>query len=277
MFSKRMKPSFMIIGGVKCGSTSLYRYLIEHPNVLPGKFKEPFFFSNRNLLKALLRYPKYITNYPKLGKDTEAVLNWPILNSEGEIEETVIRKNILTTENYITGEASATYNFSAKPKVIKTLLPKTKIIFILRNPTDRFISHWKMFRRFHKEGRPGYDVGELIPFIETEISRYKESKDSRILHQGLYYNIIKRWRECFDENQMMTLRTNDLNNPTVAKQLLNEINRFLDLPDFDYSNILSDRFNVAPKSKTDDRATELLNSFYEESNTQLLKELNIKI
>ena len=40
----RMLPSFLIIGGAKCGTTSLYAHLIEHPNILSASIKEVNFF-----------------------------------------------------------------------------------------------------------------------------------------------------------------------------------------------------------------------------------------
>ena len=42
--SIRMVPDFIIIGAQKGGTTSLYRYLIEHPNIAPIYVKEPHFF-----------------------------------------------------------------------------------------------------------------------------------------------------------------------------------------------------------------------------------------
>lgn len=33
--TQRMLPSFLILGGQRCGTTSLYRYLSEHPDVHP--------------------------------------------------------------------------------------------------------------------------------------------------------------------------------------------------------------------------------------------------
>src|SRR2546425_3566921 len=40
----RMMPDFIIIGTQKGGTTSLYRYLIEHPCIAPIYIKEPHFF-----------------------------------------------------------------------------------------------------------------------------------------------------------------------------------------------------------------------------------------
>lgn len=45
------RPGFIIIGAGKCGTSSLYRYLVGHPRVLPAKNKQ-------------IHYFKYFTNYP---------------------------------------------------------------------------------------------------------------------------------------------------------------------------------------------------------------------
>jgi len=42
---ERLVPSFIIIGGARAGTTSLYAYLISHPNVLPAARKETVFFN----------------------------------------------------------------------------------------------------------------------------------------------------------------------------------------------------------------------------------------
>lgn len=39
-------PNFFIVGAPKCGTTALYSYLSEHPNIFLPKYKEPHFFSS---------------------------------------------------------------------------------------------------------------------------------------------------------------------------------------------------------------------------------------
>ena len=43
----RVLPDFIIIGGMRCGTTSLYAYLSEHQQVLPAAKKELHFFDRR--------------------------------------------------------------------------------------------------------------------------------------------------------------------------------------------------------------------------------------
>ena len=38
------KPDFFIVGALKCGTTSLYEYLRQHPEVFMSRIKEPHFF-----------------------------------------------------------------------------------------------------------------------------------------------------------------------------------------------------------------------------------------
>jgi len=45
----RALPDFLLIGGQRCGSTSLYTTLCGHPQVLAGAHKEPHFFYNNPL------------------------------------------------------------------------------------------------------------------------------------------------------------------------------------------------------------------------------------
>lgn len=276
MFNSRMKPHFIIIGGVKCASTSLFRYLIEHPNVLPGSYKEPGFFNNRSWLRAGLRFHKYLNNFPRKSSKETSILNWPTLSPEGKIVETKLEQKRDINRKYVTGEASATYNFSANPRLVKFFLPRVKIIVLLRNPTYRFISHWKMFRRFTEEGRPGYDVGDLVPFIKHEITAYHDNEPTRLIHQGLYHDIVQKWQHHFDENQFLILESQEFSEPDGAAELMNTVTTFLELPEFDYSEIVAEKFNVAPKEENNDEAKKLLDQFYQTSNEQLKLKLGIE-
>jgi len=77
-FGKRLKPSFVIVGAQKAGTTSLYRYLIQHPNIKSSLLKEIHYFD--------LNYNKSLSWYH---------LFFPLK----------------TKKNNITGEASPYYMF----------------------------------------------------------------------------------------------------------------------------------------------------------------------
>lgn len=253
----------------------MFRYLIEHPHILPGSYKEPAFFNKRSFLQAWLRFPIYLRNFPVKGEKKTVTLNWAKLSPEGKVIDTVIKQNVTPGIEHVTGEASATYNFAADPAVIKKLLPNVKIIFLVRNPTERFISHYNMFRRFEREGRKGFDVGELIPFVEKEIDHYQRNQPTRLIHQGLYHHLVRNWTKHFDEQQFLLKHNDDLNHPDNALQLLNEVTTFLELPEFDYSSILTKKYNVAPKKEIDRKAASLLNEFYQKPNQLFSRDFQI--
>jgi len=77
-----LRPSFFIIGERKCGTSSLYRYLIAHPNVLPCQLKEPNFFG-KGATYANENIRDYWGLFPEK-EATEAIqFDWPELNPQG--------------------------------------------------------------------------------------------------------------------------------------------------------------------------------------------------
>jgi len=104
-------PDFLIIGAQKCGTTSLYRYLIQHPQIEPAIKKEIHYFD--------LNYNKPIQWY---------LNQFPALKTQSD---------------RITGEATPYYIFHPHaPYRIKEHMPDAKIIVLLRNPVDRAYSHY---------------------------------------------------------------------------------------------------------------------------------------
>ena len=61
----RVLPDFIIIGVQKSGTTSLYNYLIQHPNIYPAITKQPHYF-DANFDKELTWYKSHFpTNFSK--------------------------------------------------------------------------------------------------------------------------------------------------------------------------------------------------------------------
>ena len=105
-------PDFLIIGAMKCGTTSLYHYLSHHPDIFMPKEKELDYFVED------IRFSK--------GKE------W--YSSQFK-------------EGYkLNGEASPNYSkahlFKGVPKKIHQLIPDVKLIYLFRNPVERVYSHY---------------------------------------------------------------------------------------------------------------------------------------
>ena len=62
--NNRTYPNFLIIGAAKAGTTSIYNYLKEHPEIFMTKVKEPCFFSfAEEEVKFLSGKPKFINKF----------------------------------------------------------------------------------------------------------------------------------------------------------------------------------------------------------------------
>ncbi len=261
-----MKPSFIIIGGVKCASSSLYRYINFHPQVLPCKTKEPGYFNTSSRLKLFWKYKSYIDLFPKLN-DKQAVGDWLDLGEDNKMIPSSFTKSIDKNKEYITGEATANTFALANPKWIKMMLPNVKLILLLRDPADRFISHFNMLKRFHSEGRKGYDLGTLDLFVDQEIKAYEQGEKTRIISQGIYMDKLPLWKQIFGDN-LELFKTKDFNG-ALANETMNKVCKHLDIPTFDFNPILKVKYNSTGKKMEPTLASEKLKQFYSPSLDQL--------
>jgi len=128
-------PTFIVVGAQKSGTDSLFSYLIQHPEVNMAHPKEPHFFSKDPKFTKLTLYERcFYHNKPACA----------------------------------IGEASTSYmavGTSAK-RIYEKLGDDIKLIFILRNPTDRTYSSY-----FHmRQSRPFYDTRSLNEAIAWQYS-----------------------------------------------------------------------------------------------------------
>ena len=120
-------PDFLIIGTQRGGTTSLYNYLLARPQIAAATRKEVHFFDN-NFHRGI---PWYRAHFPSL--------------IQGDMAETI------RGQRFITGEASPYYLFHPHaPARAALVVPKAKLIVLLRNPVDRAYSH---YCRMVKKGR----------------------------------------------------------------------------------------------------------------------------
>lgn len=103
-------PTFIVIGAMKCGTSSLHQYLDEHPQVCVSNPKETDFFLKRN----------------------EKDLAWYRGCFEGEAKAY--------------GEVAPNYTkhpgFPGVPRRMNDLLPNVKLIYLVRDPIERAVSHY---------------------------------------------------------------------------------------------------------------------------------------
>jgi hypothetical protein len=197
-----MKPSFMIAGVAKCGTTSLYYYLEQHPEICIPK-KETFYFIARN-------YQQQTKN--KIGqRDPSRIIRTP------EQYEQLYSK----CGKGITGEVSTCYVYYYKEAIplIKQMLGDIPIVIIIRQPVERVISGYKHFLRLEKETLP------LKEALSAEDQRLKEGYDFMWQYRGLgfYADAIEAYQKNF--SRVKIILQEDLQEHTAAT--MKEVFRFI--------------------------------------------------
>ena len=217
----RMLPSFLIIGGAKCGTTSLYAHLIEHPNILSASIKEVNFF-------------QYIQN----SKTSFYRSHFPIKR-----------------QNLITGEASTQYLIHRfVPKRVHELLPSVKLILLVRNPVERAYSEFHYMINLGAQITDNFEdaieselrrikIEDEKPEFTIENSNYNHFQPAfSYLRHGIYSNYILNWLKSFPKEQLLILNTKDLYNN--LGNTLDKTFQFLNLPKYQIENKI-------PKNKID--------------------------
>jgi len=246
----RIFPDFIIIGAVRCGTTSLYYNICEHPCILPAAFDElGFFDSNFHL-----GYSWYKSMFP-----------------------TIIQKKYVEykKKNCITGEDTPFYiwNSIAAKRILK-LLPNVKLIVQLRNPIDRAYSN------YHVGVKYGNEKLSFEKAIEWELKKIKQEqiyeKENEIakfnhprsyLSKSLYAEQLKIWFELFPkENILITSTEEMLDNPVIA---VNKIFQFLNVSKYDLKNPQKRKIESYPKIEPKTR--KILSEFFKSHNEELYK------
>jgi len=223
-------PNFLIVGAAKAGTTSLYYYLRQHPQIYMSPAKEPSFFAFEG---EKLDFPA-----GTISKDFLAQLKTDI-ESYCELFKGVSREIAI-------GEASAIYLYNPKaPERIKHYIPTVKLIAILRNPVERAYSD---FLHHIREGNePLMDFAQAIQEEEARI-RNNWGWGFHYVQKGFYFTQLRRYFEKFNQNQIKVYLYEDLEDNPIA--VLQDIFHFLGV-DETFIPDTSLRYNVTgiPRSR----------------------------
>lgn len=198
-----MKVNFIIVGAMKCGTTSLSNLLAAHPKVSFSTPKEPQFFSRTNDWKQNIDlYHNYFEQAP--GK--------------------------------LYGEASTNYSKRADRKEgiwedIFQYNPDMKIIYLMRHPIERIISHY-----MHS-----YERGQIKTDLQSSIL-----KRPYLLNVTKYYMQISPYIQQFGENQVLLVRFDEfvMNQQKVLKEVCN----FLELDIAHFKRLQPSHSNASLKA-----------------------------
>jgi len=248
---RRSLPDFVMIGGMKCGTTSLFQYLQQHPGVSKVYVEEVHFFD--------LNYHRginwYRAHFPMKGKGDD---------------------------RRISGDDSPYYIFHPLvPGRVKADLPDVRMIALLRNPVDRAHSH------YHHETRRGREdlsferaLEKEEERLEGEVARMERDPEyASFNHQrytymsrGRYAEQLKRWFDIFPEDRFLVLQSEAMfkGPQTVFDRVL----AFLDLPPMELPDY--DIFNPGGYPAMRDETRRFLSEHFEPHNEELFKLLGEK-
>jgi hypothetical protein len=266
--SEHLRPSFFIIGERKCGTSSLYRYLLEHPSVLPGSKKEMQFFT-KGSKHVKTHWESYLGEFPVLRGEGQVALDWPELDQDGVLYEERIGFSQDRGKQYVTGEASADTFCDGDPELLKEHLPELHLVLLLRDPTLRAFSHHRMFQRFQAEGRElGFAVGDFAEDMHAEMQRIAEGEVTPCLSPSLYAANIGRWQKVWGD-RLLVVFSSELDEGPVFPDTMARILEHLALPAHVYE--LGQRYNQAPPAAIPSGIRQELQTFFAPQDETLVK------
>ncbi|MBS1678968.1 MAG: sulfotransferase [Actinobacteria bacterium] len=159
-------PNLIIIGGLKCGTTSIHHYLGLHPEIQMSKPKELNFFV--------------------------AELNWDL-----GLDWYASR---FDDRFKVRGESSPHYTnlprYDGVAERIKTHCPDAKLIYMVRDPIKRILSHW-----VHATGA-GYETREMVPVLSDPNTQY--------VNRSRFWTQLQPYLERFDRDQVEVITQEEL-------------------------------------------------------------------
>jgi hypothetical protein len=265
-----LRPSFFIIGANKCGTSSLYRYLVAHPAILPCALKEPNFFGLHSPEYIASHIDEYYALFPTREYQGDLSFRWEASDQAGTPLLTKITVERDPAKQYITGEASANTFHDVSPSLLHQYLPDIKLILLVRNPIDRAFSHHRMYRRFKDDGNHlGFDVKDFDTDIRAELEAHARGENTHYISAGIYVDKLQRWISQYGWGQIKVVSTEQLALPVMAERIMQGLEDYLEVPHHDYGDFLSRRFNSASPSDMEPKLRALLADFYRSYNHSL--------
>ena len=262
--SLRILPDVLVIGAMRSGTSSLFKYLGGHPAVIPSLRKETAYFSRW------------------YNDKTEA---W--YRSHFPTKYSVQLLEILKNSRVLSFEATPDYLFHPYcAERAAHLLPNAKIIVLLRNPVERAFSHYQHMVRL------GFETLSFEEALRQEPNRLNSEK-KRILEnpayysrvflrfsyfaRGLYAEQLQTWFKYYEKKQILILQSEEFY--LSPDKTLQKILDFLELPIWlptkyqNYSYLGSGTSKSLASSKLDEQLKQNLINQYLPYNQELYQHL----
>ena len=181
-------PRYLIIGGApKSATTSLFRYLGDHPAVCPASRKETYFFARE-------------FDYGRTCTAAETFEGFQGYFAHCQTPDAV----------RLEATPYTLYSKSAARK-IADILPDATILFILRDPVQRLYSDY----RFHVHREHPSAKGTFAEFVEGQ--RQMRTGVPNLLELGCYIQYMRPFFDTFGKDRVITLCFENLRKDPVAE------------------------------------------------------------
>jgi hypothetical protein len=215
-------PNFLLIGTPRAGTSSMYRYLREHPQVFMSPVKEPKYFE---FAESGFDYtgPGDAKTHEQATTTREAY--------EALFAEAAGRPAI--------GEASPVYLFSPRAfEAIRREVPGARIVVILRDPAERAFSN---FLHMVKKGREKRTT--FWDAVEEGRTGRRDGWDPhwRYFEVGLYHQQVKRYLDAFGRERVLIHLFDDLESDPA--EILRRTHEFLGVDSVPLAS-MAEKYNV---------------------------------
>lgn len=223
-------PTFLLIGAAKAGTTALYDFVAQHPDVHMSRWKEPKYFAFDGPEELTFR-----------GPDGPAPINVSTVTDRTTYEDLFAG----APPGAARGEATAIYLYSeTAARRIPAELPEARLVAILRNPIERAISSYKHLVR------DGLEPLSFREALDAEPERIAQNYGYlwRYVDLGWYSRQLDRYASVADAGRLLVLFHDDLRrDPEGTCQ---SVFRFLDVdPSFGPDTSTEPNLSGQPRSR----------------------------
>jgi hypothetical protein len=226
--NERVLPDFLILGAQRAGTSSLHKYLVQHPMIHSNELAETevHFFDAKHVPGAELagREAWYRAHFPRKRE----------LGAQSRVFD--------STPNYLFDPLAA--------QRIHDMLPQAKLLVLLRDPTQRAISH------YFKSRRKGDESLDMLEAFQQEEARFERAMAQEIppprfvfgqtyKSRGRYAEQLERYRKkCFPENMLVLVSEEFFSNPRATLRRVFEfvgVDAAFSVPDLTPENVGTNR------------------------------------
>lgn len=209
------KIDVFLVGAQKAGTTSIYEWLGQHPDICaPPAIKDYHFFTNADINS------KGVSHLEQFYKANRAV-------------------SVHAAVNYL-------YFYKISAQRIYEYNPKAKIIICLREPVARAVSAYMYCVKSLRENKSFTDA--LNAELNGELSTFTQLADNTYIEHGQYVEQIRAFKDFFPDDQIKIVLFEDIMNSERREASMRNILQFIGLREYFYFDFTHRNNSGSPRS-----------------------------